>query len=168
MLSKILSKEECASCRFCCSFRRQSLWEVPVFTSENISAINASNNDTSNSLIPFESDGKVYAKYDLSDKYLTSDSEEEVKCPFLDINKGCILSSDEKPWDCKIWPFRVVKKESGEPFVVLTPTCPGVGKLSSSAISEFADEDFKKSLIAYAKEHPYLIKEYVEGKFIVY
>ena len=31
MLSKVLSKESCAKCRFCCSFRRQSLWETPLF-----------------------------------------------------------------------------------------------------------------------------------------
>ncbi len=30
MLNKILSKEDCAQCRFCCSFRRSSLWETPV------------------------------------------------------------------------------------------------------------------------------------------
>jgi len=28
MLSKILSRKTCASCKFCCSFRRQSLWET--------------------------------------------------------------------------------------------------------------------------------------------
>ena len=31
MLSKVLSKETCAKCRFCCSFRRCSLWETPLF-----------------------------------------------------------------------------------------------------------------------------------------
>lgn len=34
MLSKILKKSDCASCRFCCSFRRQSLWETPLFDLE--------------------------------------------------------------------------------------------------------------------------------------
>ncbi|MBQ5491897.1 MAG: hypothetical protein IIT68_07565, partial [Treponema sp.] len=35
MLSKILSKSDCASCKFCCSFRRKSLWETPLFTKES-------------------------------------------------------------------------------------------------------------------------------------
>ena len=34
MLSSVLSPGECAECRFCCSFRRQSLWETPLFDSE--------------------------------------------------------------------------------------------------------------------------------------
>jgi len=36
MLSKILSKDECASCKFCCAFRRQSAWETPLFTEEQV------------------------------------------------------------------------------------------------------------------------------------
>ena len=32
MLSKILSKETCKNCKFCCSFKRQSLWETPLFS----------------------------------------------------------------------------------------------------------------------------------------
>ena len=39
MLSKILSKEECASCKFCCSFRRQSLWETPLFDEKQMNAV---------------------------------------------------------------------------------------------------------------------------------
>ena len=31
MLSSILAKTDCAACKFCCSFRRSSLWETPVF-----------------------------------------------------------------------------------------------------------------------------------------
>ena len=34
MLSKVLKKETCAECRFCCSFRRCSLWETPLFPKE--------------------------------------------------------------------------------------------------------------------------------------
>ena len=34
MLSPILAKSTCATCKFCCSFRRQSLWETPIFNEE--------------------------------------------------------------------------------------------------------------------------------------
>ena len=39
MLSSILSKSDCAACKFCCSFRRQSLWETPIFFEEDIAKI---------------------------------------------------------------------------------------------------------------------------------
>lgn len=163
MLSKILSKKECASCRFCCSFRRQSLWEVPVFTSENINAVKIYHRELSDNLISFSEGGITYAKYDLRNSYKTNDPNEEVLCPFLDPIKGCVLSDEEKPWDCKIWPFRVVKNDSDEIFVALTPTCPGINKLDKSEIESFADASFNDSLLAYAKEHPYLIKDFRDG-----
>ena len=36
MLSKVLKKSTCADCRFCCSFRRCSLWETPLFPKETM------------------------------------------------------------------------------------------------------------------------------------
>lgn len=171
MLSKILSKEDCAACKFCCSFRRCSLWETPIFTQENIDAIKVDDSlsksvTTQNCLKEFGYQNQTYATYDLSDKYKTDDSEEEAPCPFLDPNKGCILSPTEKPWDCSIWPLRVVRKGEGEPFVVLTPTCPSVNKLEPEMIREFVDDGLRASLIKYAKAHPYLIKEYKDDFFI--
>ena len=34
MLSSLLSPSDCASCRFCCSYRRVSLWETPTIDPE--------------------------------------------------------------------------------------------------------------------------------------
>ena len=39
MLSKVLEKSTCAECRFCCSFRRCSLWETPLFPKETIARL---------------------------------------------------------------------------------------------------------------------------------
>lgn len=165
MLSKILSKEDCAACRFCCSFRRCSLWETPLFTQENIDAIKS---DSRFSAVLKETVTPVgtFATYDLSQGYKTDNPEEEAPCPFLDSSKGCLLTDEEKPRDCKIWPFRVVRKDDSEPFVVLTPTCPSVNKLDIEAVRTFADDRFRASLIDYAKAHPYLIKEYKDDFFI--
>ena len=160
MLSAILKKESCANCRFCCAFRRCSLWETPLFTKENIEAIKGDSSLDSSCLILNETG--EYARYDLSDKYLTSDSEEEAPCPYL-VDKGCILSDEEKPWDCKIWPLRVMKKTGGEVVVALTPTCPHINKLDLNTVRDFVNGNLKDELLNYADAHPYLIKEYREG-----
>ena len=34
MLTKILSRAECAKCQICCSFDSYDLWETPVITDE--------------------------------------------------------------------------------------------------------------------------------------
>ena len=158
MLGEILKKEDCAACRFCCSFRRTSLWEVPVFTKENIDAIKENPALDDNALNVIIKDGCTMAKYDLSGNYKTEDADEEVPCPYLGVN-GCILSDKEKPWDCKIWPLRVMNKDGGI-VVALTPTCPSVNRLEFASVKEFVDTHLKKDIIEYANEHPFLIKEY--------
>lgn len=162
MLSEILKKEDCAACRFCCSFRRQSLWETPVFTSENIEAIEADLKKDASVLQSFSFENNTYARYDLSDNYKTVDSEEEAPCPYLYEN-GCILDANEKPWDCKIWPLRVMKKDDASIVIALTPTCPSVNKIDVNKVQEFVNNKLADSLFEYALNHSYLIKDYHEG-----
>jgi len=158
MLSKILSKQDCAGCRFCCRFRRTSLWEAPVFTAENIEAIRIAHPEYLNELKISEKDGLLRATYDLSDRYKTGNPEEEVSCPFLDQSNGCILSSDEKPFDCKIWPFRAIKFPDGRACVALTPTCRVINSLEYAAVKSYAKEFLEKDILLYAERHPFLYK----------
>jgi len=172
MLSEILSKSDCATCRFCCSFRRCSIWETPIFTIENINAIRAnieklqSQSISDKPLNCFEDHGQTYARYDLSDCYQTDDSEEEAPCPYLNPRTGCMLDNSQKPWDCMIWPLRVAKKASGEIVIALTPTCPSINKLDLEFVRGYVNSNLRDSLLDYATRHPYLIKEYKEDFFV--
>ena len=99
MLSSILEKSTCAACKFCCSFRRTSLWETPVFPAADLPKLQALN-----PAAKFRAAGASGLSYtfDLSDAYKTTDPDEEAPCPFLDPNHGCTLPSDLKPFECKI------------------------------------------------------------------
>lgn len=133
MLSKILSKNDCRECKFCCSFRRQSLWELPLFDWRE--------------------------PLDLLPLYKTDDPDEEVPCPYLEDGKGCTLSAEKKPFDCKIWPLRVVSsKENSELQIVLTPTCKAINKVPLEKIRELVNTELKDVILSYAKEHPEIIK----------
>ena len=55
-----------------------------------------------------------------------------------------------------------MRKEDGEIVVALTPTCPSVNQLDMETIKEFVNDEFKEKLLSYAKEHPFLVKEYRE------
>ena len=176
MLSSILSKSDCAACKFCCSFRRQSLWETPIFYEEDISKIKElypqgkfrevevvgkldQNNKNTKS--------KVYT-FDIYDKYKTDNSEEEAPCPFLDTEKGCKLPPELKPFDCKIWPLRVVKMPESEISqnstpglaVALTPTCPAINKLPFEKVQALAESGLGKIILEYAESHPQMVKDY--------
>ncbi|MBQ3842043.1 MAG: hypothetical protein II820_05055 [Ruminiclostridium sp.] len=154
MLSSVLSKENCANCRFCCSFRRQSLWETPLFDAETVEKLSE--------LYPeahFKPRGDVYT-IDIDGDYKTDDSEEEALCPF---NKdGCILGVELKPFDCSIWPLRVMRYNGGL-AICLTPTCPVISQKPLSVMRELADGAVGDRIADYARSHPFIVKDYKEG-----
>ena len=159
MLSKILKKSDCASCRFCCSFRRQSLWEVPLFDRETKESLEKKFPNVR--FVPAEKNSFIA---DISDEYKTDDPDEEVACPFLDSEKGCILSDKEKPFDCKIWPLRVIRKSSSEKkFVALDPVCPAINKLPFSEIQTLVKSELGEKILSYALSHPDIVKDWRSG-----
>ncbi|MDO4487734.1 MAG: hypothetical protein Q4B67_01400 [Eubacteriales bacterium] len=154
MLSKILTKEDCARCRFCCSFRRQSLWETPLFDKETLPVVKEKYPDALFKELP---DGSV--TIDLDGGYKTNDPEEEVLCPF-NVN-GCVLTPELKPLDCKIWPLRVMSKDGGL-VIALTPTCSVIKDEVTPELIKVTEE-LRDEIMAYAEKHPEIIKEYREG-----
>ena len=86
MLSKILKKSDCASCRFCCSFRRQSLWETPLFDLETKERL-----EKKFPSAHFRPAGKNSYTVDLSGGYRTDSPDEEAACPFLDSEKAAFF-----------------------------------------------------------------------------
>ena len=159
MLSSILSKTTCAACKFCCSFRRQSLWETPLFppgVAEKLSKPNEYG------VVGEFRDGQI-----ILGGYRTDDSEEEVPCTFLDPQKGCILKGEDKPFDCSIWPLRIMDK-GGKLVIALTPTCPAIGAVPNQALIDLVKNGLGEQIFEYAKTHPYIVKEYREGFPVVY
>jgi Fe-S-cluster containining protein len=154
MLSQILSKSSCAACKFCCSFRRQSLWETPLFPPEVIEKLSKPNEY---GVVGEFRDGQI-----VLGGYKTGDPEEEVPCTFLDPQKGCILKPEDKPFDCSIWPLRIMNKD-GELVIALTPTRPSVGAVPSQALVNLVKNGLGDKIFGYAKTHPEIIKEYREG-----
>ena len=80
-------------------------------------------------------------------------------CSLLDRSKGCIMG-DEKPFDCKIWPFRVMSL-NGVNVITLSPVCPVVKTRPLEDIMkvcwQISDEIFSQ-----AKAHPEIVKPYIE------
>ncbi|WP_173384850.1 hypothetical protein [Fibrobacter succinogenes] len=159
MLSSILSKTTCAACKFCCSFRRQSLWETPLFPPEVAEKLSKPNEY---GVVGEFRDGQI-----ILGGYRTDDSEEEVPCTFLDPQKGCILKAEDKPFDCSIWPLRIMDK-GGKLVIALTPTCPAIGAVPNQALIDLVKNGLGEQIFEYAKTHPYIVKEYREGFPVVY
>ena len=156
MLSKVLKRAACAECKFCCSFRRQSLWETPLFPMETVEKLER---EGYHFIKCMEGDAR-YGRMDLEGCYRTEDSEEEARCSFLDAERGCILPDEDKPFDCKIWPLRIMRKPDGELAIALTPTCPEISRQPLAVMEELVRSGLGEKIYAYAAEHPFIIKEY--------
>lgn len=180
MLSSILKKSDCAECRFCCSFRRQSLWETPIFEQATVEKLRVlyptAKFRPAGNTASVTSAGTSASSFtfDISDQYKTNDPEEEAPCPFLEASRGCILPPELKPFDCSIWPFRAVRVPEATPgagaatakghlAVALTPTCPAINKVPRSQITELLHQGgLAKKILDHAKDHPDIIKDYSE------
>lgn len=151
MLSKILSKEECAKCRICCCFDSYDIWETPY-----ISPALAS---------------KILQEYAPKQEFIKKenhflfkmDKEQDADlyyCPMLDNEKGCVLG-DDKPFDCRIWPLRVMALNETK-VITLSPVCPTMNekfiKVLTKTANELADQIFE-----YADENPEAVKPYLDG-----
>lgn len=80
-------------------------------------------------------------------------------CPML-CETGCTMGA-EKPFDCKVWPFRMMRDASGEVRVAVAGYCPGMERYSDAQLEAFLQEDgLGKQLLAYAKQHPAHVKPY--------
>ena len=177
MLSSILSKNTCAACKFCCSFRRQSLWETPLFPPEVAEKLSRENEyGVVGEFVQAGRDGQdgqgaqnqqEAFRLVLENNYHTDNPEEEVPCTFLDPQKGCILKPEDKPFDCSIWPLRIMDK-GGKLVIALTPTCPAIGATPDKALVNLVQSGLGEQIFEYAKTHPYIVKEYREGFPIVY
>lgn len=158
MLSEVLSKETCADCKFCCSFRRCSLWETPLFDKNTVDKYVKEG-------VKFDSffeSGLEYGVLNYDGRYSTDSEDEEAACAFLHPKKGCILGDEDKPFDCKIWPLRIMKKDD-ETVIALTPTCPAINRYPVSDMEELVKGGLGQVIYEYAKAHPYIVKKYRDG-----
>lgn len=150
MLKEILDPCCCAQCRICCVFDSTDIWEIPVFSGETAEKIMAENPDIR--FIP-KGGGYVTETGNLVDGEL-------FRCPALGEN-GCILG-DSKPFDCRIWPFRIMKIGDRRGITVAS-LCHAVYSQPLSGLVNFLRKGLADEIFRYADEHPEIIKEYDEG-----
>lgn len=155
MIKKILSGKTCAECRMCCIFDRYDIWETPVFDEE-----------TKNRVIEFNPEAK-FAKYGRNyvlDAGKITDGQ-IYSCPALTEN-GCILG-DNKPFDCKIWPFRIMNLD-GQRVIAVSSLCSEVYGQSHGKLNDFLENGLAERIFAYADENPETVKSYYDNYTVIF
>ena len=154
MLKKILEPASCGKCRICCGFDESDKWEIPLVFEELRGYLTENYPD-----VKLIERGGEYV-FDMK-----FNGDEVIFCPMLTEN-GCKLG-DKKPFDCRIWPFRVNDLD-GKRVITVSPVCDTVSALPLSALCDFVSKDsFAKLLFDTAKAHPDMVKPYISGYPIV-
>ena len=150
MLKKILSKNDCAKCRYCCIFDRSDYWEIPLMCEETKAFL--LDKDPSITFEKIDNAFRLKPHFDHSGLYYCDGLGET----------GCILPDDIKPFDCKIWPFRVMYYND-DIVLALSDGCKTINDLSDDNINYFVKSGFGHKVLSYSKQHPEIIKPYVDG-----
>ena len=83
-------------------------------------------------------------------------------CPMLDHKTGCRLG-DDKPFDCRIWPYRVMDF-GGNRVISMASICPTMyAKPLSELCRELEKNGLAEKIFAYADSHPDIVKPYESG-----
>lgn len=155
MLKNILSPKTCAGCRICCIFDKYDVWETPVISGALKSRIEAERPD-----LKFISKGNSGAFiFNMEDTW--DDSEEIFRCPALDPSKGCTLG-ENKPFDCKIWPYRIMDL-NGVLVITIASICPEMYGKPLKALCDELENGLADKIYEEAMKEPAIIKPYENG-----
>ncbi len=151
MLKNILKGEDCASCRICCVFDKYDLWETPVLEESLKDKASEKFPDTA---FVQKGDGWLFRMEESEDGLYY--------CPMLDPKSGCMLG-DDKPFDCRIWPYRVMEL-GGCRVISIASICPTMYvKPLSELCGELEKNGLAEKIFAYADSHPHIVKPYESG-----
>ena len=154
MLKNILKGSDCAACKICCVFDKYDLWETPVLHGEL------------KDLVAERFPGTAFVQKGggwLFRMEGTEEAGEELYyCPMLDREKGCRLG-DDKPFDCRIWPYRVMEL-GGKRVISMASICPTMYKKPLNELrGELERNGLAEKIFAFAEEHPDIVKPYDNG-----
>lgn len=148
MLTEIFTPADCAECKLCCNFHRSSAWETPALENELIFLL-----QEEGVALDKRSDGSTSFYL-----HFCTDSENEVaNCPMLDTATGCTLPRELRPFECRIWPLRLMK-DSSRLVIGLYKNCPALKCDILQKLIDHAKGELLPTLLDYAKRHPKAVR----------
>lgn len=102
MLTHLLRAQDCAACRLCCHFQRSSAWETPAIEPELVARYRELNPPPP---LMERADGSITFAL----RFPPDDAAVEAPCPMLDASSGCTLPREQRPFECRLWPLRLMR-----------------------------------------------------------
>lgn len=146
MLTHLFNAATCARCRLCCNFRPASVWETPYLEEalcEQLTSLG----------IPLCTRADGSRSFALS--FRTDSPDETADCPLLDPARGCTLPRGARPFECRVWPLRLMYAESGELCIGCYTACPALAEPSvRERLVAYASGELLPLLLDYARRFP--------------
>lgn len=147
-LTPVLTSEDCGKCRWCCRFTAEDIWEAPLISARCKTALEQILHSEVN--LTDGKHGRIFEpRY--NEKGLCD-------CPALG-EDGCVLG-EERPDDCKVWPFRVMLFGDRR-VITVSPECPEINRRALAELSAFVTGGFAERLFGLARDNPQMIKPYI-------
>ncbi len=131
----------------CCVFDRYDIWETPVFEAETIKKV-----------LDIDPEAKFAA---VGSEYVINASEiadgDFFRCPAL-TDSGCALG-DDKPFDCRIWPFKIMNHQ-GSRVIAVSTLCEEVHRQDHQALKNFLENGLAETIFRYADQNPQIVKPF--------
>ena len=152
MLTHIFNPSACARCRLCCNFRPSSVWETPFLEEALCRTLQERG-------VPLCSRANGFRSIALS--FQTDSPEETSDCPLLDSSCGCTLPRELRPFECRVWPLRLMRTEEGELCIACYTACPALQEAGvMKKLAVYAAGTLLPVLLDYARRFPQSVRPF--------
>lgn len=149
MLTHIFTPADCARCKLCCNFCRSSAWETPALEPRLAQHLQTHG-------VPLEQRADGACTFHLH--FVSTDPQECANCPVLDPEKGCSLPREQRPFECRIWPLRLMHGPLQQTVLGLYQACPALTPDVRQKLIAEATGPLLPSLLAYARQYPLAVR----------
>lgn len=153
MNDHIITREECAVCRYCCIFDSSDLTEMPIIPDAMKKELEKRFPD-----LKFHPHGACWMFQ------VEPDEEGLYRCP-MHSEQGCILG-DQKPFDCLIYPFCIMRWDS-RLVISLTSECAAAYNKPLAQMMDVLEQGLADRIFAEAKANPDFVRDFVDGAVIL-
>lgn len=150
MLTHLFSPATCAQCRLCCNFCQRSAWETPFLEPDLATQLEAK-------AVPLTT--RPNGSKSIALHFTTCDPEENRNCPLLDTSTGCTLPREQRPFECRVWPIRLMHDEQHQLCIACYKNCPALTHPDAwQKLIDYATGELLPTLLDYAKRFPESIR----------
>lgn len=143
--------DDCNKCRKCCIFNETELSEAPLITNEiKLDIIHKFNMSTTD----FEAIGSLWRI-----KLKAAERPGHWVCPMYDANNNICLIQSQKPYNCVLYPFYVMRKED-KLIIGLSQVCPVTAKKNDEFLRNYANGILKVKIVEQIEAFPEYIMDF--------